>query len=79
MAHMLARLVYRMLTFGHEYVDRGIEFYETKYRQQQVQWVTKQAAAPNATCSTHDSYSLSFWRVVDNPPGASGRIRGISI
>jgi hypothetical protein len=23
-----------MLTFGHEYVDRGIEFYETKYRQQ---------------------------------------------
>jgi transposase len=45
MAHMLARLVYRMLTFGHEYVDRGIEFYETKYRQQQLQWVTKQAAA----------------------------------
>jgi transposase len=45
MAHMLARLVYRMLTFGHEYVDRGIEFYETKYRQQQLQWVTKQATA----------------------------------
>jgi hypothetical protein len=42
---MLARLVYLMLTFGHEYVDRGIEFYETKYRQQQLQWVTKQAAA----------------------------------
>jgi hypothetical protein len=45
MAHMLARLVYRMLTFGHEHVDRGIELYETKYRQQQLQWVTKQAAA----------------------------------
>ena len=43
--HMLARLIYRMLTFGHEYADRGIEFYETKYRQQQLQWVTKQAAA----------------------------------
>ena len=28
MAHMLARLVYRMLKFGHDYVDRGVEFYE---------------------------------------------------
>jgi len=45
MAHMLARLVYRMLKFGHEYVDRGIQFYETKYRQQQLRWVAKQAAA----------------------------------
>jgi hypothetical protein len=33
MAPMLARLVYRMLKFGREYVDRGIGFYETKYRQ----------------------------------------------
>jgi hypothetical protein len=31
MAHMLARLVYRMLKFGHDYMDRGIEFYEAKY------------------------------------------------
>jgi hypothetical protein len=45
MAHVLARLVYRMLKFGHEYVDRGIQFYEAKYRQQQQQWVAKQAAA----------------------------------
>jgi len=45
MAHVLARLVYRMLKFGHEYVDRGIQFYETKYRHQQLQWVAKQAAA----------------------------------
>jgi len=47
MAHVLARLVYRMLKFGHEYVDRGIQFYETKYRHQQLQWVAKQAAALN--------------------------------
>jgi hypothetical protein len=26
MAHTLARLVYRMLKFGHDYVDRGIDF-----------------------------------------------------
>ena len=28
MAHMLARLVYRMLKFGHDYLDRGVQFYE---------------------------------------------------
>jgi len=42
---MLARLTYRMLEFGHDYVDRGIEFYEAKYQQQQLQRLTKQAAA----------------------------------
>jgi transposase len=47
MAHLLARLIYRMLNFGHEYVDKGMEYYETKCRQQQLQWVAKQAAALN--------------------------------
>ena len=47
MAHLLARLIYRMLKFGHEYVDKGMEYYETKYRQQQLQWVAKQAALLN--------------------------------
>lgn len=47
MAHLLARLVYRMLKFGHAYVDKGMQYYETKYRQQQLQWVPKQAAALN--------------------------------
>jgi hypothetical protein len=45
MAHMLARLVYRVLKFGHDYVDRGIEFYEAKYQHQQLQRIRKQAAA----------------------------------
>jgi transposase len=47
MAHMLARLVYRMLKFGHDYVDRGIAFYEAKYQNQQLQRIAKQAAALN--------------------------------
>lgn len=47
MAHLLARLIYRMLKFGSEYVDKGMKHYENKYRQQQLQWVTKQAAALN--------------------------------
>jgi transposase len=46
MAHLPARLVYRMLKFGQAYVDKGME-YETRYRQQQLQWVAKQAAALN--------------------------------
>jgi transposase len=44
MAHTLARLIYRMLKFGRQYVDQGIEYYENKYRQQQFKWVAKQAA-----------------------------------
>jgi len=43
MAPMLSRLVYRMLNFGHDYVDREVEFYEAKY--QQLQRIRKQAAA----------------------------------
>ena len=45
MAHMLARLLYRMLKFGHDYVDRGIAFYENKSREQQLKRIAKQAAA----------------------------------
>jgi hypothetical protein len=37
MAHKLTRLVYRMLRFGQEYVDRRTQYYEKKYREQQVE------------------------------------------
>jgi transposase len=47
MAHKLARLVYRMLKFGKEYVDKGIADYEDKFRQHQLKWLTKQAAILN--------------------------------
>jgi transposase len=47
MAHKLARLVYRMLKFGKEYVDRGTAYYEDKFRQHQLKWLTKQAASLN--------------------------------
>jgi transposase len=43
MAHKLARLVYRMLKYGQEYVDKGLAFYEQKYRQQQRQQLAKKA------------------------------------
>jgi transposase len=44
MAAKLARLVYRMLRFGQQYVDTGAERYEQKYKEQQLRWLTQKAA-----------------------------------
>ena len=44
MAAKLARLVYRMLKYGQEYVDKGEAQYEEKYRQQKLKMLTKHAA-----------------------------------
>jgi transposase len=32
LAHKLAKLIYQMLKYGHEYVEKGVEFYEDMYR-----------------------------------------------
>ena len=45
MAHKLAVLVYRMLRWGHAYVDKGIQYYEERHRQQQIHLLTKRATA----------------------------------
>jgi hypothetical protein len=44
MAHRLARLVYRMLKYGQQYVDKGAQYYERRNRQQQIEFVRKKAA-----------------------------------
>ena len=44
MAHRLARLVYRLLKYGHEYVDHGTAHYEERYRAQQLKILQKKAA-----------------------------------
>jgi transposase len=44
MAHKMSRLFYRMLRYGQEYVDRSQQFYQDKYRQQQIALLNKQAA-----------------------------------
>jgi len=44
MAHKLARLVYRLLKWGHEYVDKGLQYYEDRHREQQVQLLKQRAA-----------------------------------
>jgi transposase len=43
MARKLACLFYRLIKHGQQYVDKGIEFYEAKYRQQQIQSLAKRA------------------------------------
>jgi hypothetical protein len=44
MAHRLARLVYRMLKYGQQYVDKGAEYYEQRNRQQLIEFLRKKAA-----------------------------------
>src|SRR5881227_1722383 len=43
MAHDLARLVYRMLKYGQDYVDKGMDFYQQRYQQQQIRWLQNKA------------------------------------
>jgi transposase len=43
MAHMLARLVYRMLRYGEQYVDKGLKYYEEKYREHEIRSIQKKA------------------------------------
>jgi hypothetical protein len=43
MARKLACLFYRLIKHGQQYVDKGLEYYETKYREQQIQALSKRA------------------------------------
>jgi transposase len=43
MAHKLARLFYRLLRYGQQYVDKGMEFYENRFRDRQILACQKRA------------------------------------
>ena len=43
MARKLACLFYRLLKHGKQYVDKGMEYYEQRYRDQQVRFITRRA------------------------------------
>jgi outer membrane scaffolding protein for murein synthesis (MipA/OmpV family) len=61
MANPLAKLIGRMLKFGPEYVHKGMEFYEKKYRDQYFaisQKKGRQAGFPTYSC--RGSCRLSF-------------------
>jgi transposase len=44
MAGRLARIIYRMLKYGEDYVDKGDTFYTEKYKQQQIRMLNQKAA-----------------------------------
>jgi hypothetical protein len=37
-------LIYRILEFGQEYVDKGMQYYDERYRKQQIDLLKKRAA-----------------------------------
>lgn len=43
MARKLACLFYRLIKHGQQYVDKGIEYYEARYRDQQIRSLAKRA------------------------------------
>lgn len=45
MAHMLARLIYRMLKYGEEYLDKGAHYYEQRLLEQRIKKLQQDAAA----------------------------------
>jgi hypothetical protein len=43
MARKLACLFYRLIKHGQQYVDKDIEYYEARYREQQIRSLIKRA------------------------------------
>jgi transposase len=43
MARKLACLFYRLIKHGQQYVDKGLEYYEARYREQQIRSLVKRA------------------------------------
>ena len=44
MAHYLARLVYRLVTKGQDYVDRGAAYYERQRAQRDMTYLKRKGA-----------------------------------
>ena len=44
MAHHLARLFYRMVKYGSQYIDHGMAAYEARFKEQQLKWLSRKAA-----------------------------------
>ncbi len=43
LANHLAKIIYRMIKFGQNYVDVGMKAYEEKFRAQHIRWLQKKA------------------------------------
>ena len=61
MANKLARLIYRVMKFGQEYVDKGAQSYEEAFRRRQILAVAKRAAGLGFQ-PTERSDWVGYWR-----------------
>ena len=57
-AHKLARLIYRMLKYGTEYVDQGQDYYEKEYKNRVLKNLRKKAANMGFALTEIDDESL---------------------
>jgi hypothetical protein len=75
MAHKLARLIYRMIKFGTKYVDKGMPAYDSRYRQQRMKWLSKQAALLNLQLIPVSEVTVEFLETVCLKDGDQLRYR----
>jgi hypothetical protein len=60
MAAKLARLVYRMLRYGMQFVDRGADFYDAQHRNLQINYLKRKP--PISDSKSSKLRQRSFWR-----------------
>jgi transposase len=60
MAAKLARLVYRMLRYGMQFIDRGAEFYDAQHRKLQINYLKRKP--PISDSKSSKLQQRSFWR-----------------
>jgi len=58
-AHKLARLIYRMLRFGTEYVDRGQDYYEQRYQSRVVAHLMRRAQQLGYQLIKNENFSVA--------------------
>ena len=74
-ARHLARLVYRMLRYRENYVEKGIEHYERKFRLERIKWLKKEARLLNFQLVVLNSFHAQFLERSGAAGTGSGRSR----
>jgi hypothetical protein len=58
-AHKLARIVYLLLRYGHNYLDPGAQYYEQRYRENILRSLKKRAASLGYTLIENSALNLN--------------------
>jgi len=66
MALGLARLVYRMLKYGQQYIDKGAEYYHQRNRQQQIEFLRKKGRPARLTSHTSPCVNLPIKKFLES-------------